>query len=238
MNQPKIYGFCPAGSKWETVHKSDFNAAKAAVPIRENTTDHTYHLISKDINLLEENPYFDVTQHFKIYDGTVGATLSSIGYDNYDKTNWNIKLHAGLYINGEAVAKKTFETFAERAIFEHEVDLIIKSINFSSRVSGETKVYKAQVLTSVGNIELTKSFADVPKSVTCDIYVENLGYPHDEGGVTTERVDGCENTKVYSIGYGNGLDVVSYVDKELAEISLALDSILAIQNSLIGGGAV
>ena len=233
MNQPKIYGFCPAGSKWETVHKSDFDAAKAAVPIRENTTDHTYHLINNELNLAEENPYFDATQHFKIYDGTTSVEW----YDPsnvYKSRDWSIELRVDIYVNGQLAKRETYSDFGQREKWKHEIDFAIYSVALQW-LGGASTESRVTVATSCGTV--TSSFNE-GDSVTCDIYVVNLGYPHDEGGVTTERVDGCENTKVYSIGYGNGLDVVSYVDKELAEISLALDSILAIQNSLIGGGAV
>ena len=226
MNKPRIYGFCPAGCKWETVHKNDFDAAKACVPILEDASDHTHHLI-QSINLLEENPYADVTQHFKIYDGTVGATPFG---SQWEATEWNVKLHAVLYINGQVVDSKILGTFAERTDFDHEIDLVIKSINYENNGTSIT----VNIYTSVGNVMLWEYNSNVGdlKNVTCDIYVENLGYPHDENGVTTERIDGCENTRVYSVGYGNGIDVVSYVGMQLNGIDAALDNIIAIIDTL------
>lgn len=48
-NKPPIYGFCPAGCKWETVHKSDFEKAANYYPIviDENGTATATDIIAK-----------------------------------------------------------------------------------------------------------------------------------------------------------------------------------------------
>lgn len=200
MNNPKIYGFCPAGCKWETVHRNEFDASKSASPLFENASDHTCHLIDKTINLLEENPYFDVTQHFKIYDGTAGAGeyKSSGAEQGYSQTAWNVELCIDVVADGEAVSK-TY-AFQDRALFGHEIDLEIHSICIETPASNPWKV---TVKTSKGSFSLiptNEQNAIFTESVYCDVYIKNIGY----GATESENVEGCEDTRVYTIGYSKG----------------------------------
>ncbi len=226
MNNPKIYGFCPAGCKWETVHRNEFDASKSAVPIYEDTSDHTFHFTDKSFNLLEENPYFDVTQHFKIYDGTASAELSTYkpnqGQEQYTtpSKDWNVKIFATLYVNGSAVATKE-HTLADRKSFENELDFTLKAVAIW-KDKGVARVY-------AGDTNIEFNYDATAESIGFDVYVQNIGYPHMDGDTMTERVDGCENTRVYSIGYSKGFWTVG-------DTEAALDAIIEIQESLIGGG--
>jgi hypothetical protein len=53
MNKPKIYGFCQAGCKWETVHKTDFD--NSVTYIKQTAIDGVY--------------YLDPIANYKIYSG-------------------------------------------------------------------------------------------------------------------------------------------------------------------------
>lgn len=234
MNNPKIYGFCPAGCKWETVHRNEFDASKSAVPIYEDTTDHTYHLTNKDINLLENNPYYDVTQHFKIYDGTEAPSVVS---------DWNVAIYADIYIDG--ILKKTLNLSAEeRGRYAHEIDFTLNSVTlYSGEVPTGIDRFSIQINGST-HIPVYENIFTTTTSVGIDIYVKNLGYPYTtEDGTTTERVDGCEDTKVYSIGYSKGFFKEPYTKEEIDEmfsetigdIESALTEIEALEDSYIGG---
>ena len=53
MIKPKIYGFCQAGCKWETVHKTDFD--NSVTYIKQTAIDGVY--------------YLDPIANYKIYSG-------------------------------------------------------------------------------------------------------------------------------------------------------------------------
>lgn len=208
MNNPKIYGFCPAGCKWETVHRNEFEASKSAYPLFENEKNHTFSLINTDINLLAENPYKDITQHFIIYDGTPAPSSTR---------TWKVKLCGIVYVNGEA--KDSDEvTFESRSQFAHEVELIIKSIHFSDNMQS-LHVYTNQKKSSGQSYLSLVCKPNDGDIVTCDLYIMNVGYPYmKEDGTTTSKVDGCENTRVYSIGYSKGFFTPTYSKEETDEL--------------------
>lgn len=39
MSKPKIYAFCPAGCKWETIHKDDFDALTSSANVEPDSND-------------------------------------------------------------------------------------------------------------------------------------------------------------------------------------------------------
>lgn len=89
IDKPKIYGFCPAGCKWETVHKEDFE--KSATFVKLNAENTLGFIIDNPVNRFKiipkniSNGSYGVTLYFKYKDSILGDSfeLEFTEFDEY-----------------------------------------------------------------------------------------------------------------------------------------------------------
>ena len=96
-NKPKIYSFCPAGCKWETVHKEDFEKSAAFIPVAWSGAEENYFLeIGKEYKIFsekDENNNFTCSISY-FYKKNNVVTEHIITWTNADKyaNNFNFRL--------------------------------------------------------------------------------------------------------------------------------------------------
>lgn len=156
-NKPKIYGFCPAGCKWETVHKNDFD--KSATYITEQP-------VSEGVWLLEPNKLYKIFTdktggaYNCVLDFVVGDDYVSIPYTEFDDYRDYIFVEI-LLVSNDAKAL-IYEINGNR----YYIDLYDLSGDLTTgmlRVSNAEKVYSYNAdanIEAVGILDITPDGQD------------------------------------------------------------------------------
>lgn len=152
-NQPKIYGFCPAGCKWETVHKSDFE--KSAAYIKQYPNEDGVYILEQGKTYLvkraeaaSELGYWKATpmaEGFTVSEKTGTISYGSVPYNKYESiykvcvmgVDWAFKQTVSGF-SGTILFKVDDTRYAE--LFEDGGDYALYDIVGSIVVTGATEV--------------------------------------------------------------------------------------------------
>ena len=221
-NLPKIYGTCKAGCLWETVHRSEFlqSAAFVEIPLSEyNDPDISNDIVKGAIEL-------DIYGKYRLfYDKEKNLGYSFVALRKPDGIWWVI---ANIAPDNDGF--KDYHTFEIK--------------KYSWEMNSQTAKYCPKVVYELNGESAEKYFSgfsheEFIKS-RLDIYNVSRLFASNDGGAVIAK----DGKSAYEIAVDNGfkgteqewLDSLKVTAEEVVgDIETALDSIIAIQESLIGG---
>ena len=134
-NKPKIYGYCPAGCKWETVHKDDFLNSASVFEMTANVNGRFELEIGKTYKLLENGSTFNWNGKIAIYDPNNSSSAVALPFPTKTKfhNGYNtIKLLGYTIENGKMCLNYVFngENKEFRLQFDESTVLFIDAYDF------------------------------------------------------------------------------------------------------------
>lgn len=162
-NKPRIYGYCPAGCKWETVHKDDFMRSATFYEIGQNeVTAEAYR---------KYRIFADKNENTAKYKATIEFRSPDVhGDEFYTQATFTIDAGYRDYFDFEIMLARYVSTGADTA----QLQLIYE-------VNGEQKSYTQQVQ----NLDLTKSVIKITGANQILLYNDTATILGKDGGYYT-----------------------------------------------------
>lgn len=198
-NKPKIYGFCAAGCKWETIHREELEEAAAFILVEDNGTAGEY----RELEKLKKYRIFQNTNKddvyllwdYKLSDGQDWTTYIlpntyeiDFGYLNYVDF---ILLDVSVASGGNSV---TFTYQINGVQKTNTVDtsdnpVITATNNFEIDCAGKVYLYKDEAgMIVVNGSTSTEKIQKVIDGTTYIIEIDSLGNPVYRVGDTNKEL--------------------------------------------------